>query len=583
MRLFYFIFAYLFFLLTQGKGQTVTIDWEQNYGGTDVDAAYSVVKTSDSCLIFAGETNSLDEDVAFNHGFTDIWVAKLDPIGNLLWEKTYGGSSVEYAESIYQCIDGGFIIAGITYSSDGDITDNAGYADCWIIKIDSIGNLEWQTTIGGTESDHASSIRQTDDSGFICTGLSFSENGDIPEHFGESDKADLIVFKLNSNGILQWSKVYGGGSDDFGSSITITNDGNYLIVGSTNLYGFFDYWVLKIDQEGNLIWDKSYGGSDYDVAYSILETSEHNILITGEASSDNGDVEFHHSEGIQDMWTLLLDSLGEIIWQRSLGGSGADEGYDLLECSDGSFVIAGITATLNDGDVSGHHGPMFYSDYWIVKLDSNGILKWQKCLGGENGDRANAILRINDEKFIAIGPSSSSDGDVSDHYFGDFLAADVWVVQISETCDQIVYYTDLDDDLFGDGENYIYSCYDTLGYVLISGDCDDTNEDIYPGAAEILNGLDDDCNGLVDDNVSVDDLMGGFSIYPNPVDDVLYINNISGGEATFTISTLTGQIIYESEQFTVNTEFNMGAFTSGLYLIKIHTKNNKFLIELIKD
>ena len=210
-------------------------------------------------------------------------------------------------------------------------------------------------------------------------------------------------------------------------------------------------------------------------------------------------------------------------------------------------------------------------------------IQWQKCLGGENGDRANAILRINDEKFIAIGPSSSSDGDVSDHYFGDFLAADVWVVQISETCDQIVYYTDLDDDLFGDGENYIYSCYDTLGYVLISGDCDDTNEDIYPGAAEILNGLDDDCNGLVDDNVSVDDLMGGFSIYPNPVDDVLYINNISGGEATFTISTLTGQIIYESEQFTVNTEFNMGAFTSGLYLIKIHTKNNKFLIELIKD
>ena len=561
----------------------VEIVWEKNYGGSSSDALFDAIPTSDSSFIFTGFTESIDEDVNTFHGSLDVWICKIDSLGMILWENSYGGTNVDYAGCIVECTDHGFIISGYSYSNDGDIVVNNGSADCWILKIDSIGNLEWQTSIGGSQFENATSIIQTSDSGFIFTGYSHSEDGDLSEHFGSSDVADLIVFKLDKFGNILWNRVFGGVYDDFGTSITITNDGDYLICGTTNLYDYFDYWVIKLDSEGNLIWDKSYGGSEYDVAYAILETTNNNILITGESSSDDGDVEFHHPGENKDMWTLLLDSVGEIIWQRSLGGAGADEGHSLLECNDGTYIIAGNTTTLDDGDVSGHHGGMFYADYWVVKLDSSGVIKWQKCLGGSNSDFAFSINKSSESSYLISGYAWSDDGDITEHYIGDIPATDIWVVQISETCDQIVYYTDSDNDLFGDAENYIYSCYDTLGYVWISGDCDDTNPDIYPGAAEILNGLDDDCNGLVDDNVSVDDLMGGFSIYPNPVKDVLFINNNSGSEATFTISTLTGQIIYKSDPFSFNTDLSLSSYSSGLYLITIYTKNNRFLIELIKE
>ena len=192
-------------------------------------------------------------------------------------------------------------------------------------------------------------------------------------------------------------------------------------------------------------------------------------------------------------------------------------------------------------------------------------------------------MRINDKKCIAFGSSSSSDGDVSDHYFGDFPGADVWVVQISETCDLVVYYTDLDNDLFGDTENYIYSCSDTMGYVLMDGDCDDTNPNIYPEAAEFLNGLDDDCNGLVDDNVHMDDLLGGFGIYPNPVKDVLLIQNSLGTQFTFNIYTASGQLLNKSKEMNTNSTVTVADFLPGLYLIVVQNEVGIFTRKFIKE
>jgi hypothetical protein len=345
------------------------------------------------------------------------------------WQKSLGGSGNDVPSFIQQTNDGGFIVAGQSNSNDGDVSGNHGSADFWVVKLSSIGAIEWQKSLGGSGFDNATSIQQTDDGGYIVAGGSLSNDGDVSSNYGESD---FWLVKLSEVGTIEWQKSLGGSAIDGANSIQQTNDGGYIVAGSSNSndldvsgnHGLDDFWVVKLNNTGLIEWQKSFGGSATDIPLRIVQTNDGGYIVTGWTSSDDGDVSGFHG-GLNDCWVVKLNNLGTTEWQKSLGGSGADYASDIQQTNDGGYIVAGRSSSI-DGDVTGNHGT---NDYWIVKLTSVGTIEWQKSMGGSMNDLTSAIDQTNDGGYIVTGQSISNDGDVSGNH-GSF---DYWVVKLN-TC-----------------------------------------------------------------------------------------------------------------------------------------------------
>jgi hypothetical protein len=367
-------FAVIFFPVNL-FAQAPFIEWQKSLGGMSYDEAFSIQQTTDGGYIVAGASWSNDGDITGNHGDVDYWVVKLNTAGNIQWQKSLGGINNDMAFCFQQTVDGGYVIAGWSFSTDGDVTGNHGNGDCWVVKLDTTGNIQWQKCLGGTDGDGAYSIQQTSDGGYVVAGWSCSTDGDITDHHG------------------------------------------------TNLCN--DYWVVKLDTTGNIQWQKCLGGTDGDGAYSIQQTSDGGYIVAGWSMSNDGDVTGNHGNG--DYWVVKLDTLGNIQWQKCLGGIDSDGAYSIQQTSDSGYVVAGWSSS-NDGDVISNHG--IFQDYWIVKLDVAGTIKWQKCLGGTAGDEANSIQQTSDGGYVVAGWSSSTDGDIINHH-GTNSYNDCWIVKLT--------------------------------------------------------------------------------------------------------------------------------------------------------
>jgi len=433
-----------FFHIHTLKAQVV-IEWQKCLGGTGVDEANSIKQTTDGGYVLAGVTTSNNGDVSGNHGGYDYWVVKLDSIGNLQWQKCLGGSFSDWAHSIQQTTDGGYVVAGGTESFNGDVTSNHGDFDYWIVKLDNIGNIQWQKSFGGTSFDFAYSIQQTTDGGFVVAGRTNSNDGDVSGNHGGHD---YWVVKLDSIGNIQWQKCLGGTDEDAANSIHQTTDGGYVVAGWTEsndgdvsgYHGNYDCWIVKLDSGGTFQWQKCLGGTGQDYAYSIQQTTDGGYVVAGHTRSNDGDVSGNH--GNYDYLVVKLDSLGNIQWQKCLGGTNGDGVSSIEQTTDGGYVVAGNTYS-NNGDVSGNHGGV---DYWVVKLDSVGNIQWQKCLGGtgQDYDYAYSIQQTTDGGYVVAGYNQSNDGDVTGNH-GD---RDYWVVKLTTDVNQIIgkLYADLNSN-----------------------------------------------------------------------------------------------------------------------------------------
>ena len=338
------------------------IQWQKSLGGNLTDRAYSIRPTTDGGYIVAGETASNDGDVTGNHGGIDFWVVKLSSLGNIEWQKTFGGNLTDIARSVQQTSDGGYIIAGETSSTNGDVIGNHGSFDYWVIKTDSSGNIQWQKTLGGTADDRAYEIQQTTDNGYVIAGYTSSNNGDVSGNHGTTD---YWIVKLGSTGDLQWQKALGGTAADRAHAIRQSADGGYFVAGTTFStngditvnYGLSDYWIVKLTATGDIQWQKSFGNSLRENAHGIDATADGGCIVTGEKygipqeGSTSG-------TAYPDYWVIKLNAAGIVEWQETYGGSLSDISTCIQQTSDGGYIIGGYS----------HQGNNTAFDFWIIKL-----------------------------------------------------------------------------------------------------------------------------------------------------------------------------------------------------------------------
>jgi hypothetical protein len=406
---------------------SVSLASSKVFGGSNEDRSNGIAKTADGGVVVVGYTASTDDDVLSNNGNTDFWVLKLDASGNKQWAKSFGGSSDESAFAVTTTADGGYAVVGSTASTNGDVTDNHGLDDLWMVKLDASGNKQWAKTFGGSDDDEAKAIIATSDGGYVISGYTFSTDGDVTDNHGE---ADVWVLKLNSNGVIQWSKTFGGSSYDESYSMIATANGGFAIIGTTEStdgdvtsnHGDIDVWMLKLDASGMKQWSKTYGGSDRDEASSIITTIDGGYAIAGMTASTDGDVSGTITEGDDDAWIVKLDAAGTVAWTNAFGGSSIDRAISLVTTSDEQYIVSGYTMS-TDGDVTGNHGG---TDGFILALDASGNELLAKTFGGSTADRMEAITITTDGKYIVTGSTDSEDGDISGGH-GNY---DFWVTQL---------------------------------------------------------------------------------------------------------------------------------------------------------
>jgi hypothetical protein len=419
----YFLSAMLF---SNAYLSQPAVEWQKTLGGSGDEQFNSIKQTADLGYILSGTTVSMDGDVSFNFGGGDYWLAKVNESGNLIWEKTLGGSADDYASAVCQTLDGGYIVAGITNSNDGIVSISYGNGDFWIVKLDAAGNLQWEKTFGGSQLDNLSSIELTTDGGYIVSGYTSSNDGDVSLNNGGWD---IWVIKLDPSGNMVWEKSLGGSLGEIASSIVQTSDGGYIVAGTTSSidgdvtgnHGAADAWIVKLDNLGNIEWQNAFGGTFEDGCSSIKQTSDGGYILTGNSFSNDGNVTGNH--GGQDIWVLKLYANGNISWQKSLGGNGQDVGASVAETNDGGFVIMGYSDS-NGGDRSDSLG---LTDYWIIKLDNVGNLIWEKSVGGSHIDIAYSMQLRTDGGIVGTGWTFSNDGLVC----GNNGNNDAWIVNLN--------------------------------------------------------------------------------------------------------------------------------------------------------
>jgi hypothetical protein len=280
-----FLLVFILFLAKNGIAQPQLI-WEKLYGGSKMDLGGSALQTSDGNWIFTGMTASSDGDVPQNQGEADFWVFKTDTSGTIIWSKTFGGSDYEYAPGIAENPDGSFWLHGETYSKDGIFTGNKGKIDVFVLKISADGDLIFAKTYGGTGTDDSGTFAPTPDGGliFAASTWSASGSGDVVFNHGERD---CWLVKLDAAGQIEWQKSIGGSEHELQSQVHICKNGGYWLWVRTEssdgdfpqLDGYSDTWLMRLDDLGNILWKQRLGLPDELTGANSEEDADGNLVM----------------------------------------------------------------------------------------------------------------------------------------------------------------------------------------------------------------------------------------------------------------------------------------------------------------
>lgn len=504
-------------------------------GGINQDYCSSIQNTNDGGFIIAGTTNSFGSDSG------DVYIIKINTVGDTMWTKTFGGINQDYCSSIQNTSDGGFIILGSTNSF------GAGNYDVYLLKIDSIGNLQWSKTYGGIDYDSGRTIQETTDGGFIIGGETKS--------FGVG-YFNIYLIKINIIGDTSWTKTYGKTDTNLRfRHIEQTTDGGFVIVGGfldNNSYDFWDIYVLKTDSIGNLQWNNLIyncgisrsGPASQDFASSIIQTTDGGFVITGNTENCN--------IGDEYVYLIKLNYNGGHIWSKLYGGpSYYNTGYSVKQTLDNGFVVVGITNSFGFG----------MQDVYILKTDSNGNLIWSKTYGGASNDLASSIQITNDGGFIFGGITNSLGAGGYDVYIiktdslgnsGCNETIPLTRTPSSYTGQSSINITILSTRTIINNPNTLVNCGGTLNKLCSIGIYETTSENI-------------------------------FSLFPNPANNYfdLFSNHliIKGEIQLFNI--LGKMVLKENLDNESEIRINIKNISDGIYFVKVIDRENHFCKQLI--
>jgi len=356
------IFVLLSFQIIGSVGASSEL-WSQTYGGESYETAQSVIETSDGGYAIAGGTTS------FGAGEYDFWLIKTDQNGNMEWNQTYGGTKNDIAYSVIETSDGGYALVG---STNGTHDIAALGRDFWLVKTDAYGNMEWNQKYGGIEDDYALSLVELSGGGYVIAGVAQLIKTDTHGNVEWSQEypgiarsivkvsdggfalaGNRMLVKTDELGNIEWNQTYEAGRV---SLLVETSDGGYALAGYTRSFGAIldDFWLVKTDQYGSVEWNHTYGGIGSEIASSLVKTSDGGYAMAGHTDS--------FGAGRFDFWLVKTDAYGNVEWNQTYGGEGYEDANSLVQTSDGGYVLAGAINSIYPS-----------SDWWIIKTDAQGI------------------------------------------------------------------------------------------------------------------------------------------------------------------------------------------------------------------
>jgi len=352
--------------------------WTRKIGGPGIDVGNEIIQSSDGGFVIAGYTTS------FGAGQRDAFLVKLDSLGNILWQKTYGTTLLEQAYSVKETYDGGLIISAFIYAAT---------ANLFLIKTNQNGDTLWTKNIGLSGNDFGTNIQLADDGGFLIVGYTDSNisNGD----------RDVWLLKLDSIGTVLWQRTYGGTDADEGFKLLKLSNDNLLISGYSQSFsgGDRDGWIVKTDSSGNFIWSKGFGSGSYDEFTAAAEDENRNLYLIGTTETS----------GDRDLWIVKTDSGGNHLFTESYGGSHWEWGHDIKKTNDGNFIVTGFNQSNSSG----------LRQLWILKIDQQGDTLWTKLIRSTNGSEGYSVIQTQDNRYAVTGVASSSG-----------TGSDVWVIRL---------------------------------------------------------------------------------------------------------------------------------------------------------
>jgi hypothetical protein len=393
-----------FYLLKiTSTGETL---WTRTYGGDSSEYVPCVRQTADNGFVMVGTTNS------FGPPRSNAWLVKADANGDTQWTRTYGGSSWDYGETVRQTFDGGYIIAGSTWSW------GAGRTDAWLVKTDAAGDTQWTRVYGGSEYEGFWDILQTSDSGYVCSGFTNTYGHGGP---------DVWLVKTNASGDTQWTRTIGGSDFDEGYSIGQTADGGYIVLGATISFGagFYDFYLIRTDAQGETLWTRTYGGDNDDEGFGVQQTRDGGFILVGQTRT--------FGLGNFDAWLIKTDASGDSLWAHTFGDTAADWCNSVEQTPDDGYIIAG-----QDGSIQWP-----FSQVYVVKTDVNGHIG----IGESHDSRpARPVVQVLPNPFVAhtalrghtrervavLDASGRQVGDFDADRIGDGLAPGVYFLRLTD-------------------------------------------------------------------------------------------------------------------------------------------------------